>query len=162
VFAGVRRLVALPHLVGDLQGFLQLLETLGGGGEGYAQAAALLLVPAGADAQRGAAAGQHVQGGDDLEQQSRMPVVHPGDLRAEPDFRGDAGQEGERRVTLQHLVLRRADVLDLEEVVHHPQRVEPRVVGGLRHCGELRAEMGGSGRPTEVADCQANLHRISL
>ena len=50
------------------------------------------------------------------------------DEGAEPDPRGHAGQEAEGRVGLEHRLLRPAQagvVGELEEMVHHPERLEP-------------------------------------
>ena len=48
----------------------------------------------------------------------------------EADPLGGAGQEPERRVRLEHLVLGRAEHGQLVEVVHHHAGVPPRPIGG--------------------------------
>src|SRR5665811_1783776 len=59
---GLRAVVALPHLVADLQAFLEHLEALTEGRHREAEPVALFLVPGGSDAEISAAAAQHVEG----------------------------------------------------------------------------------------------------
>ena len=54
-------------------------------------------VPAGADAEPGPAAGQHVERRHRLDQDPRMAIGHAGDQCAERDPLADAGREGQRR-----------------------------------------------------------------
>src|SRR5205085_2180377 len=66
----------------------------------------------------------------------------------------------EQRVGLGHRGFRRvAGQPDLEEVVHDPQAVEPRLVGGPRDPGHLCGELGDGHRPGEVAERYPDLHR---
>jgi hypothetical protein len=81
--APVRALVAAPHLQADLQGLLQPLEPLGDRRERDASPRDSSSFQAGADAEPGPAAGQHVQRGDDLGQDARVTVDRPGDQREE-------------------------------------------------------------------------------
>ena len=81
VLALVRLLVAAPHLQADLQRLLEPLEPLRDRRERDAEPAGLLFVPARPDAEPGPAAGQHVERGDDLGEDARLPVDHPGDQR---------------------------------------------------------------------------------
>src|SRR5439155_9368257 len=93
-----RRLVLRPHAQADLKGFLKLLESLLQGWEWDAQAAALLLIPAGADAEPGPALREHVEGGHDLRQQARLPVMDAGHDRDQLRPAAEAGHEAERGV----------------------------------------------------------------
>src|SRR5205814_8769909 len=61
VECGLRAALALPHLVGDLERLLELLEPLAERWEREAEAARLDLVPGGADPEPGATARQDVQ-----------------------------------------------------------------------------------------------------
>ena len=68
------------------------------------------------------AAAEHVEGGDDLGQQSGVAVGDAGDQQAELEVAGLPGQEAERGVALEHRLGRTAELLHLEPVVHHRQR----------------------------------------
>jgi hypothetical protein len=57
-----------------LQRLLQTLEALGHRWERDAEATVLALVPGGADPEPSAAPGEHVEGGNDLGEQTRVPV----------------------------------------------------------------------------------------
>ena len=81
----------------------------------------LPLEPAGADAEPGAATGEDVERGDRLDQDAGMVIGDAGDHRAEADAAGDGGGRGQRAVALQHGMLGRADLRDLEIVIHHPE-----------------------------------------
>src|SRR5215217_7810013 len=76
MLAPIRLDLSRPHLVGDLQGLFQPLEALCGGRKRHAQALGLALVPSRADAEVGAPAREHVEGGDGLQQDARITVVH--------------------------------------------------------------------------------------
>jgi len=83
---------------------------------------------------------------------SRVTVGHAGDERAEADVPCDTCGVGERRVALEHLVLRRADHGDLEEVVHDPEAGHAGVVGVAGDPGERGADARRGARPGEVGD----------
>ena len=85
VLALVRAGVAGPHLVGDLQRLLQPLEPLGQRAGTARPAQVLALVPGRADAEPGATAGEHVEGGDGLDEDAGMAIGDAGDERAELD-----------------------------------------------------------------------------
>jgi len=147
-----RALVAGPHPVGQPQRLLQTLEPLRRAGIGDAQAAVLLLVPGRADAEPGPPTREDVEGGHRLDEQSRVTVGHAGDERAEADVPCDTCGVGERRVALEHLVLRRADHGDLEEVVHDPEAGHAGVVGVAGDPGKGGADARRGARPGEVGD----------
>src|SRR5215217_7432395 len=66
-----------PHLQADLNRLFQHLETLLLRREGNPKPARLLFVVAGADAEPGAAAREHVKCGHRLHQDGRIPEMHP-------------------------------------------------------------------------------------
>ena len=158
VLAAVGLLVAVPHLQADLQGLLQPLEALRDRRERDAEPARLLLVPGRPDAEPRPAVRQHVEGGDDLGQDARLPVDHAGDHGEQLRARGAGGQVAERGVPLEHLLLGRPHDRDLEEVVHHRDVLEPGVVGGPRHRRQLRPEPFRPPRRAEVRNLQADFH----
>jgi hypothetical protein len=158
VLPHVRGLVAGEHLPADEQRLLQPLEPLGGRREQQAQAARLVGVPGRADAQHGPAAGEHVEGGHRLGQQTRFPVRDAGDQGEQLGPSGVRGEEAEGRVRLQHVVLGWADDPDLPEVVHHADPVEARLVGRRGHVGEHGTDPRGAVGPGEVRDVQAKFH----
>ena len=80
-----RPVVVAPHLVHDLQRLLEPLEPLRQRRERHAERQVLALVPGGADAEHGPAAGQHVERGDDLGEQARVPVGDAGDEQLQLD-----------------------------------------------------------------------------
>jgi len=136
-----------PHLPGDLQGLLQALEALGGAGEGDSQAAMLALEPGGADSKPGPPSREHVQGGGLLDQQTRKAIGHPGHHRAQAHPPGVGRHEGQGGIALQHVHLGRADVGDLEEVVHDPEAGEAHLFGAPGDPGQGGGEFGGSAGP---------------
>jgi hypothetical protein len=152
VVAFERAVVVGEHLVHVAQGLFEHFEPLLGGGERKAEPAGLLLVPAGADAEDRAAAREHVERGDGLGEHAGLPVDHAGDHGEQLDALGVRGQVAERRVGLEHVVLDRTHVRDLEEVVHHREVFEPGLVRGMRDFGEFGAQLGGPVRPGEIGN----------
>jgi hypothetical protein len=112
-------------------------HSLADGREVEAESGVLLLVPGGADAEDGAAAGDHVEGGDHLGEQRRVPVGHAGDERAEPDALRAGGERAEQRVALEDGLVRTAQRGQLPEMVHHPHRLESAVLGGASDLGDV-------------------------
>ena len=78
----------------------------------------LSLVPRGTDAELRTTAGEYVEGGDDLCEQTRVPVRHARDKKPEPHGAGVRRHESERGVSLEHRILGCPRVLDLEIVIH--------------------------------------------
>ena len=101
------------------------------------------VVPGSPDAEDGPALGDDVQRGDDLGQDPRVPVGHPGDQRAQLDPPGAGRQGAEQGVRLQHGLVRSAEGRELEVVVHHPDRAEPRGFGRRGQPGHVFEEVGG-------------------
>jgi hypothetical protein len=108
----VGTLVAAPHLVRDLQQFLEPLEALGQRRERDAEALCLegRARPGRRDVPRCArpgaedhpAAGQHVEGRHRLDQHAGVAVGHRGHERAELDLLSETAEERERRIGLGH------------------------------------------------------------
>ena len=88
-----RRGVARPHALRDLQRLLQPLEALGDRRQREPKRARLRLVVARAEAEPGAAAGEHVEGRGGLDQQRGLAVGHRADHRAEPDALRVGGED---------------------------------------------------------------------
>ena|GEM_PF-4124241 len=59
---------------------------------------------------------------------------------------------------LEHRRLGRAEGPDLEEVIHHPDRVETGVIGGARNSRQRRTDLGRATGPGELVDLEAELH----
>lgn len=78
---------------------------------------------------------------------------------AEPDPLGDPGQVRQGGVALQHGRVGGAEHgFELEEVVHHPHRVQPGMIGGLAD-GPQRGRNGRiAARPGEVGYLDADSH----
>ena len=130
--------------------------------EREAQAARLLLVPGGADAQPRPAAGQDVERRRALTHSAGLAVVDAADhaARAGPGVEW-AAMKPSVGPALEHRLLGPPDAADLEEVVHDPDRVEARLVGVADDPGEGRPDRLGAARPRERADLEADLHRRS-
>ena len=79
VAAVERAVVVTPHLQANLQDLFQPLEALGQRWEKQVEAACLVLVPGGADAQPRPSSRKHVEGGDDLGQHPRAAVRRTAD-----------------------------------------------------------------------------------
>ena len=84
MLALVRAVVGTPHLQADLDSLLEALETLLERRERHSEAEVLALVPGGADAELGSAAGEHVERGDGLRQQARRSIGDAGDEEPQP------------------------------------------------------------------------------
>ena len=158
------RPLALDHREDDLQRLVELVEPVGERAELVAELIVLELEPAGADAQDRAARADHVERGDRLGQQRRVAVGVAGDQGAELDALGGGGQRAQRRVGLQHGLVRRPETGQLVEVVHHEDGVEAGGLGflGLRHHGG--EELFDAGAVGEVRDLIAEFdgHKIDL
>ena len=89
-----------------------------------------------------------------------LAVDDRGHPRDQLDARRARGEVPERRVRLEHLVLGRAEVPDLPDVVHHADPVETDVLRGGRDALEIARELGRPARPGEVTDVQAELHAL--
>jgi hypothetical protein len=162
VLALVRSLVVTPHLQDDLQGFFEPLESLRRRREGEAQPGGLVSIPGRADTEHGPSARQHIEGRNRLGQQARLAV---GDARNECVQRHRArlrGEKAECRVGLEHLVLRRADVRDLPEVVHDADSGEAGVLGIMGDADQRWCQCRRSAGPSEVGDMQAEFHMVLL
>jgi hypothetical protein len=118
----------------------------------------LTLVPGSPDAEHRPAATEHVEGGDDLGEQTGMPVGDPGDQQPELDVAGLAGEEAQRGVALEHRLRWSAELLHLEVVVHHRQRRDAALVGGPGDLGERAAECRRTAWPGQVSAMQGQLH----
>jgi hypothetical protein len=155
--------VAGPHPGGDLQRLLQPLEPLGDRGHVQAHGRRLLGLVARAQPEPGPSTGEHVEGGDRLDQQGRRPEGHPGDHGAEPDTLGLSGQEPQRGVGLQHLGLAgRGRRVGLEQVVDDPDGVDPGLVGVPDQAGELGSEPSRATGPGVVRHPDADAHGRTL
>ena len=106
------------------ESLLEPVESLGQGGEVEAQAVVFRFEPGRADAEYGPAAGQDVERGHLFGQESGIAVGHPGHHGTQTGPRGPGGQATEECVGLEHRFVDAADTRDLEEVVHHPHRIE--------------------------------------
>ena len=85
--------------------------------------------------------------------------MHAGDHGEQLGALGVGGQEAERGVRLQHVVLRRTDAADLEEVVHHRDVAEADPVGGPGYLGEFGPERCRAVRPGEIRNLQTDVHQ---
>ena len=80
------------------------------------------------------------------------------DHESQPRPLGMGGHEAEGRHPLQHGGFRRPAAADLEEVVHHPDRVEPGLVGRLHDASQGWTDGGSAAGPGERVDLQPELH----
>ena len=91
----------------------------------------LRLEPAGADAEGEAAAADLVDAGRHLRQVCGIAIVHGRDERRETDALGHRGEAGQDRPALHERLVGRADIADLDEVVHHREPGEAVVLRPL-------------------------------
>ena len=109
-----------------------------------------------ADVQHTAPAGEDVQRGDGLREQAGFAVDDPGDKGQQFRGAGMRGDEVERRVRLEHLVLGRSVIGSLPEAVHHADPLEAGCVRGRRNVGENGTEPWRSLQTIEPRDVQTN------
>src|SRR3712207_2091294 len=102
MLAPIRLGFSRPHLVDDLQSFFKPLEALGGRRERHAQALGLPLVPSRADAEVGASAREHIEGGGGLQQDARIRVVYASNQGTELHLSGAARQVVEDAIAFEH------------------------------------------------------------
>ena len=119
--AGESRPLALEHGRDDLERLFELVESVGEGAEVIAECIVFELEPPRADTEDRAALAHHIEGGDRLGQKRRIAVGVAGDQRAQLDALGGGGQPAQRRVRLEHRLVRRAQRRQLVEVVHHEE-----------------------------------------
>src|ERR1700680_913781 len=162
MLALVWRFVTRPHLERDLECLLQPLEPFRHRWVGDAEAAMLVLIPGGADAEVRTSTGENVERRGRLDQDSRVAVGDASDHGAEPDPRRASGGKCQRRPALEHVELGRSDDPDLEEVVHDPQAGETGALGAFGDQAATLAEERGATRPGEVGNLQTNAHGNSF
>jgi hypothetical protein len=155
-----RRALAAQHRDDDLQRLVEPLEPVGEGAELEAELLVLQLEPAGADAQHGPAAADHVEGGDGLGQHRRVAVGVAGDQRGQLDPGGGGGQRAERRVGLEHGLVGGSDAGQLVEVIHHERGVEAGALRFARLLDHGREELLDGAGVAEVRHliAEANAH----
>ena len=140
-------------------------------GEGDADGVELLLEPADADAESHATAGEHVEGGQLLGQDHRVPLGHDQDAGRQVDGRGHPGQVrqpdqriGDRGVVVaRHLPRRVIGVGRLvagghDHVLDGPERLEAHLFGPSGEGGGAVRLGEGSG----VGEDDAEVHGVSL
>ena len=99
------------------------------GGRGRPRAARLVLLVPGADAEPGAAAGQHVERGHRLDQQRGLAEGDRADHGAQAYPLADGGEVAEGGVGLEHRPVGGGVRVGLDEVVGDPQGVHAGLVG---------------------------------
>src|SRR5215210_868045 len=148
-----------PHPQADLDRLLEYLEALFERREGNSEAARLLFVMAGPDAEPGPPPREHVQGGYRLGQYARVSEVRPRHHGRELDIAGVGGQERQGRIALQFGGLRATHYRVLPNVVRHTDAIESCLLGGPRDPGQCWAEADCSSGPAKVVDLEPEFHR---
>src|SRR6185436_18216215 len=150
----------LEHRVRDLKRLLEELEPLAERWEREAQRAGLLLVPGRADPEPRSTTGQHVERRRGLDPESRVAVVDAADHQPEASPGRVGGKEPKGGPALEHRLIDLADTPDLEEMVHHPDRIEPDIIRLTSNAGEGRTDRFGPAGPRERRDLDADLHSL--
>jgi hypothetical protein len=114
----------------------------------------LLLEPAGADAAHRPAAGEDVERRDDASQVRHVAVGDARDERTEPRPRRASREEAECRHRLRQVLPRPADLRDLADVVHQPDRLETGLLRLGRDLPEPVAQRRAAAGPVEPRDAQ--------
>jgi hypothetical protein len=96
---------------------------------------------------QGPTTGEHVEGGDRLDEQAGRAEGDGGDHGTEPDATGAGPQETEGGVGLEHRLGQRARRVGLQQVVGHPQRVDAELVRRACHVAQPRRDLGRTARP---------------
>src|SRR5215212_5155794 len=148
-------LVAAPHQQGYLERLLEHLEPRFKWRERDAEAARLLFVVAGADAEPCAAPGEHVQRRHHLDEDGGVTEVHPRNHRCEPGRAGVGGQECQGCVALRLVGLGATHDRVLPEVVRHADSVEPAILGGTRDPHQRVTELRRSPGPVEAVELKS-------
>ena len=138
-----RPLIAVEHRQNNLEGFLELLETIGERSEFEAERVVLELKPTGTNAELCAPVGNNIERRHDLGEERRVSIRVAGHERTEADGARLARERAEQRVTLKHVRFGITEHRQLIEVIHHHHRVEATAVGGLRLRGNLVEQASG-------------------
>ena len=78
---------------------------------------------------------------DDLREQRRVAVRHTGHEGSELHAARPSRERAEHGVALEDRLVRSAERWQLPEVVHHPDRVEPRVLRGDREGRDMLEQL---------------------
>src|SRR5262249_11012 len=126
--------------------------------EGHAERRELALHPADACAEDETTAGHHVDTGQELGHWQRGPVRKDDYARPERDPLGDAGEPGKDGQGVEHLrAVGDEDIPGHDDVVGHPERVEPQGVRALRHLEQTTRLEGAA----VVRKAEPDLHGVS-
>jgi hypothetical protein len=135
----------IEHPSTDAHGVLQLGDPIAGRRERIAEGPVFGLQPTGADQEAETVAGDQVQSGGHLRQESRRPERLAENLRADRDPRRRRSERRHHGPCLENAVFRPGKA---DQVIYRPHRVEPWVVsiGSRRSYRLLRA----ASEPLEV------------
>jgi hypothetical protein len=156
--AAERAGLAAPRAMGDLECVLEELEAVGPGPVFDAERLVLALVPGGAEAEVGSAAGQDVERPRLFHEDRRVAVRDAGHECPELHSRRGRGQVRQREPTFQDRVIPPAE---LHEMVPDPDRIEPGCLGPPADSREMLAHPGVAAGPFEVVDLETELHRFA-
>ena len=152
-----------PHALDQPDGFFHLPDAHGGPRRELPAVLPVLgLEPAGADAEGEPPAADLVDAGRHLREERRIAIVHRGDERREADARGHRGEARQDRPALHERLVGRADIADLDEVIHHREPREAVVLRppGLGSHGLEDVRRVGAEQPGRIVD--AELHGCCL
>ena len=150
--------VVVPQVRGELQQLLEQHEPFGGALEPQPGHGRLVGLVAGAHTQPGAAAGEHVERGDDLDEQRGRTDRRPRDHGAELHRVGHRSEVPERGVGLEHRFVDGRGRVHLQEVIGDPQRVDARTVDPARQVDQVATECVRAVGPRVVGEADAELH----
>ena len=127
----VRRAVARPHALADLERVLELFDASPGFWELVSVRAVLLGFPSGPDAELEPSIRHLVDAGDDLREERRVAVLRRSDEHSKTDTRRLARERCEKRECLEAVAIGNADG-SAEEVVADPERLDADALGLTR------------------------------
>ena len=150
-------MLSAPHSQGYLDRLLEHLETLLLRRKRDPETLSLFLVMTRPDTEPGTTAGEDIQRGDGLGQNSRVTEVDPRHHRRELDPLCVGGDERERRVAFRFICHRTAHDRVLPEVISNADAIEPCLLGGACDLCQRRAETFWSSRPVKAVELQSEL-----
>src|SRR6476619_1178781 len=120
-----------------------------------------MFVPAGTNAEIGAAAREDIEGRHGFDENTRVAVDYAGNESAETDSPSYARQKIERAVAFEHRLIGFADHLDLKKMIHHPQTGKTGFLGRLADAHQRWSNLLRTAGPGKRRYLKSQLHGLT-
>src|SRR5690349_10831349 len=120
-----------------------------------------MFVPAGTNAEIGAADRENIEGRHGFDKNARVAVDHACDEGAETDSPGYARQKIERAIAFEHRLIGFADHLDLKKMIHHPQTGKTGFLSRLADARQRWSNLLRTAGPRKRRYLKSQLHDLT-